>query len=273
MKTITDEASALSYLVEQVYRRCRIQLRDGKQSMIRWRLSKRMRANNLEGLTAYAEFLRTKASDEEWTQAIDALTTNFTSFLREEEHFQFLVRQALPSVLQRGQIQFNIWSAACSTGEEPYTIGFYLSEHYPLDRGWSWNLCASDISTKVLASASRAIYAEDRITTVPTDWRKKYFQVGTGEWAGHYRVRSALSDRVQFRQINLIESYHHAHSFEVVFCRNVLIYFDRETQLQLVRRMCGFIKPGGFLITGHSESLTGLDLPLRCVKPSVYQLT
>ena len=151
-------------------------------------------------------------------------------------------------------------------------MGFYLNENFPLADGWNWSITGSDISTKVLATAKNGIYAEDRINTIPAGWLPRYFQKGQGDWAGHFRVKSAISERVKFHQINLIENYNHSEPFEVVFCRNVMIYFDRQTQESLVQQLCKFIKPGGYLLIGHSESLTGLKLPLRCLKPSVYQL-
>ena len=273
MPEITNEASALDYIIQTIYEKCRIRLHDGKQSLIKARLGKRMRKTGYETLESYVEFLRTQASEEEWTMVVDALTTNFTNFLREEDHFQFLIKQALPALLAKGQKRFQIWSAACSTGEEPYTMGFYLNEAFPLAEQWNWNITASDISTKVLATAKQAIYAQERINSIPPDWLRKYFQRGQAEWEGHYRVKSGISERVHFKQINLIETYQHQEPFEVVFCRNVMIYFDRPTQEALVQRLCKFMKPGGYLLIGHSESLNGLKLPLRCLKPSIYQLT
>ncbi|MBI1839715.1 MAG: protein-glutamate O-methyltransferase CheR [Verrucomicrobia bacterium] len=273
MQEITNEASALEYIVHSIYEKSRIRLQDGKQSLIKARLGKRMRKTGYEKLSDYAEFLRTKAGDEEWTMVVDALTTNFTNFLREEDHFQFLVKHAIPSMLSPGQSRFQVWSAACSTGEEPYTIAFYLSEKFPLTEQWSWNITASDISTKVLAAARQAIYTQEKVETIPQDWRRRYLQMGQGEWEGHYRVKPAIAERVRFQQVNLIENYRHPEPFEVVFCRNVMIYFDRPTQEALVQRLCKFIKPGGYLLIGHSESLNGLKVPLRCLKPSIYQVS
>jgi chemotaxis protein methyltransferase CheR len=202
---------------------------------------------------------------------IDALTTNFTNFLREEDHFKFLVEQALPAILPKGAKKFRLWSAASSSGEEPYTIGIYLSEYYPTAQGWDWSIVASDISTKVLEKARLGIYPQERLEAIPRDWLHKYFQKGVGQWDGSCRVKPCITERVGFRQINLIEPYNHPHSFEIIFCRNVLIYFDRPTQEQLVRQLCNFLVPDGYLLIGHSESLNGLKLPLRCLRPSIYQ--
>ncbi len=273
MAAISDETSALEYIVTEIYNYCRIRLHDGKASLIKARLVKRMRATGYETITGYVDFLASKASPEEWTQVVDALTTNFTNFLREEDHFAFIVQGVLPELLSAGQKRFNIWSAASSTGEEPYTIGFYLNEHYPLSSGWDWRIVASDLSTKALATAKQAIYAQERINTVPPEWQRRYFQLGQGEWEGHYRIKPIITERVTFRKINLIDVYEHEAPYEIIFCRNVMIYFDRPTQEALVQRLCRFLRPGGYLLIGHSESLTGLKLPLRCIKPSIYQHT
>ncbi len=266
-----SEADACEYIIDLIYERCRIRLHNGKEALIKARLGKRMRHHGFADLAEYCEFLRTRADEDEFTWVVDALTTNFTNFLREEDHFKFMVETALPSIVARGQKSFNVWSAASSSGEEPYTIAMYLAEHFPLTQRWDWRITGSDISTKVLAKARLGVYAEERISKIPNDWLRKYFQRGTGEWEGQYRIQRSMAERVTFKQINLIESYNHAQPFEVIFCRNVMIYFDRSTQEQLVQQLCRFLVPGGYLLTGHSESLNGLNLPLRCLKPSIYQ--
>lgn len=267
----TAEADALQYLIELIYDHCRIRLQGGKETLIKARLGKRMRHLGFSELSEYCAFLQTRADDQEFTLVVDALTTNFTNFLREEDHFKFLVEDALPAIVPRAGKKLNVWSAASSSGEEPYTIAFYLAEHYPLTAGWDWRITASDISTKVLEKGRLAVYPEDRLRPLPGDWLRKYFQKGAGPWAGHYRVKRAITERVAFRQVNLIENYTHSQPFEVIFCRNVMIYFDRMTQEQLVNRLCRFLAPQGYLLIGHSESLNGLDVPLRCLRPSIYQ--
>lgn len=271
MKAGTRETEAYQYIIDLIYQRCRIQLHDGKEQLIKARLGKRMRHHGSASLTEYCDFLRTRAAEDEFTLVTDALTTNFTSFLREQDHFEFMVQQGLPAVLTKGLRRFNVWSAASSSGEEAYSIAMYLAEHFPLAQRWDWRITGSDISTKVLASARRGVYAEERISKIPQAWLRKYFQIGMGKWEGHYRVKSDLAERVTFLQVNLIESYAHSQPFELIFCRNVMIYFDRPTQEQLVNRLCQFLVPHGYLLIGHSESLTGLKVPLRCARPSIYQ--
>jgi chemotaxis protein methyltransferase CheR len=271
MNAATAEAKACQYIIEFIYERCRIRLHSGKEALIKARLGKRIRLHGCADLAEYCELLRTRRDEEEFTQVINALTTNFTNFLREESHFKFLVQEALPALLRPGEKRFQVWSAASSSGEEPYSIGFYLAEHYAPSAGWNWRITASDISTKVLEKARLGLYAEDRVDALPREWLRRYFQKGVGRWTGHYRVKADISERVDFRQINLIEDYSHAQPFEVIFCRNVMIYFDRQTQEQLVNQLCRFLAPKGYLLIGHSESLNGLKVPLRCLRPSIYQ--
>lgn len=271
MRPVADETEDIDFIIALIYERSRIRLHEGKQALIQARLGKRMRALGIITLRDYCELLRSPAGREEITAAVDSLTTNFTHFLREESHFQFLVKQALPALLAKGQKRFNIWSAACATGEEPYSLAMYLAEHYPLVEGWDWRILATDISTKALDMARQGIYSEDRLTTLPDEWRRRYFQMGHGEWQGHYRVKSQLSSRISFQQINLLGTYQHSEVFEVIFCRNVMIYFDRETQEQLINQLARFLPPKGYILTGHSESLNGLSVPLSCLKPSIYQ--
>jgi len=273
IKADAPDADACQYIARLVYDRCRIRLHDGKDALIKARLGKRMRKHGFSGLTEYCDFLRTKGDEEEMTGVIDALTTNFTNFLREPEHFQFLIEQALSSATAKARKKIRIWSAASSSGEEAYTIAFYLFEHFPPVAGWDWGITASDISTKVLEKARLGVYPVEHLNSVPREWLHKYFQKGVGQWDGFCRVKSFITDKVSFRQINLIEPYQFPEPFDVIFCRNVLIYFDRKTQEQLVNQLCRFLAPKGYLLIGHSESLNGLSVPVRCLRPSIYQGT
>lgn len=266
----TDQDSDFDFIIRLVYERCRIRLHDGKHQLIKARLGKRMRRLGLETLGEYCDYLRQSGDEEELTHLVDALTTNYTHFLREKDHFEFLVGTALPGLL-KGQKKFQIWSAACATGEEPFTIGFYLAEHFPLMSGWDWRIQATDVSTQALARAQQGIYAEERLTSLPPGWGPKFFQKGQRDWEGYYRVKPDLQERLHFQQVNLLGQYSFAEPFQVIFCRNVMIYFDRPTQEQLVQRLAQCLVPNGYLLIGHSESLNGLDLGLRCLRPSIYQ--
>jgi chemotaxis protein methyltransferase CheR len=265
------EAEACRYIIDLIYQRCGICLHEGKEVLIKARLGKRLRQLGFDSLPEYCDFLQAGDKEAELERVTDALTTNFTGFLREEVHFKFMVDEALPALLPRSPARFRIWSAASSSGEEPYSIAFYLSDRHPPGRGWDWRITASDISTKVLGKARQGVYAQEQVQRLPQVWLHKFFQKGVGPWEGHYRIKGSLADRVEFLQINLIESYHHAEPFQIIFCRNVLIYFDRPTQERLVNSLCRFLVPGGYLLIGHSESLNGLKVPLRCLRPSIYQ--
>jgi len=271
MKRISDETEACQFIITLIYERSGIHLHDGKSHLIKARLAKRMRHHGYETLPEYCEFLRNCSDEDEMTEVVDALTTNFTHFLREEDHFKFLTTQAIPGLLKPGQKQFNIWSAGCATGEEPYSMAMYLSEHFPVISGWDWHILASDISTRALGKAKQGVYSTEKLADMPKEWVRKYFQKGVNQWDGYCRLKSAILDRISFRQINLLGDYGLTNTFEVVFCRNVMIYFDRETQEKLVKHLAQHIVPKGYLLVGHSESLTGLNVPLKCLRPSVFQ--
>jgi chemotaxis protein methyltransferase CheR len=265
------ETAAFQYIIDLIYDRAGIRLNDGKHELIKARLGKRMRFHGFPDLAAYCEFLQREADEAELTKVVDSLTTNFTHFLREEDHLQFMVTQALPNALPKKPSRFKVWSAACASGEEPYSIAMYLAEHYRLADGWDWTILATDISTKALDVAGQGIYVEQKLEPVPAVWQRNYFQRGKNKWEGYYRIKPALAERVVFRQINLLKPYDFNDLFAVVFCRNVMIYFDRPTQEQLMNRLSQLVLPGGYLIVGHAESLTGLSVPLQRISPSIYR--
>ncbi|MGD1083923.1 MAG: protein-glutamate O-methyltransferase CheR [Verrucomicrobiota bacterium] len=271
MRTAAAEREACRYLGRLIQDRCGIQMQPGKEALIKARLGRRMRQYGLKSLSAYCDFLREQEDEEELAGVVDALTIHFTNFLREQEHFQFMVEEALPVPRERQEQRFHVWSAASSSGEEAYTIGMYLAEHSAAMSGCDWRVSASDVSAKMLEKARLGVYTEERVRTLPRQWVRKYFQRGVGNWEGHYRVKRLIADRITFRQINLMEDYSHTHAFDMIFLRNVLIYLDRSIQEQLVRRVCQFLAPQGHLLIGHSENLTGLNVPLRSLRPSIYQ--
>lgn len=194
-----DETKDFDFIIALVYERSRIQLHDGKHPLILSRLGKRMRHHGFDRFGDYCDYLRQSGDEEELTHVVDALTTNFTKFLREEDHFRFLVGEALPQVLSPGQRRFQVWSAACATGEEPYSLALYLAEHFPLAEGWDWQILATDISTKALATARQGIYAAERLAALRPDWLRRHFQRGERDWEGHFRVKTALAQRVHFQ--------------------------------------------------------------------------
>lgn len=271
MRASTSEAQAYEYIISLVYERCGVRLHDGKQPLIRARLGKHMRARGIESLGEYCDFLKLQADDEEFTHVIDMLTTNYTKFLREQDHFEFMVAQALPAVLGPKQRAFKVWSAGSATGEEPYSIAFYLADNFPVAAGWDWQVLGTDISTKALGQARAGIYPLERAHAVPKEWLRQYCQRGTGEYEGQFRIRPMIGERVHFQHLNLLGRYSFPQTFSLIFCRNVMIYFDRPTQAQLVTELSRHLVPGGYLLVGHSESLNGLNVPFKCERPSIYR--
>jgi chemotaxis protein methyltransferase CheR len=270
MQAAAESEQDFDFIIDLVYQRSRIRLHAGKKPLIRARLGKRLRARGLASISEYCDYLRSGRDEGEITALIDALTTNFTHFLREEKHFEYVVKDALPQLLKK-QKSFRVWCAACATGEEPYTLAMYFNESFPLAAGWDWRIEASDISTKALQTAGQGIYSLEKLNSVPREWLHRYFQKGEGKWHGHGRIKPQLRERIEFQQINLLGNYPFKHQFEVIFCRNVMIYFDRPTQEQLVNRLYQCLRPEGYLAVGHSESLAGLQLPLQTIRPSLYR--
>ena len=249
-----------------VYERAGIDLRDGKQTLVSARLGKQVRAS---GCRSYADFLSTVESDktgESLTALIDALTTNYTFFFREPDHFQFLRDTVLPNLASRERVE--IWCAAAATGEEPYTLAMVLLE--VLGRTPA-RVLSTDISTRALAQARRGVYPLDRFEGVPKALVHKYWLRGEGSSAGLYKAKPELARTVELAPLNLIEPFTHSGMFPVIFCRNVMIYFDKPTQQRVVDRMCKFLEPGGYLFLGHSESLSAARHLLEYAGPAVYR--
>ncbi len=249
------------------YRTCGIDLKNGKQELVQARLGKKIRQGHFESFKQYYDSVVADTTGGELIALLDALTTNFTSFLRESTHFEFLRKTILPGI--KGQIR--VWSAACSTGEEPYTIAISLLEELGLEGASRIHILASDISSNALASAERAAYEEDRFKDFPRDWPSKYLLRGSGRWEGWFRIKPRIRRLVEFRRLNLMDVFHPAQPFHVIFCRNVMIYFNKATQEQVVNRFASCLEPGGYLLIGHAESLTGLKHPYEYIKPAVYR--
>jgi chemotaxis protein methyltransferase CheR len=253
-----------------VYERAGIDLRDGKQTLVSARLGKQVRAS---GCRSFADFLTGVESDqtgESLTALIDALTTNYTFFFREPDHFQFLRETVLPSLASRQRMA--IWCAAAATGEEPYTLAMVLLETFGVTPGMARpSVLATDISTRALAAARRAVYPLERFEGVSKALLPKYWLRGEGPSAGLYKAKPELIRVVEFAPLNLIKPFTHSALFPVIFCRNVMIYFDKPTQQRVVDRMCLFLEPGGYLFLGHSESLSATQHSLEYAGPAVYR--
>jgi len=256
---------------ELAYQKFGLSLKAGKEGLVAARLGKRIRQGGFRSFADYHRHVLSDRSGEALVELIDSLTTNHTCFLRERAHFDFLGRVAAEEFHDFTGLR--VWSAACSTGEEPYSLAMYLSDagHKTACR-WTSNLrvLATDISTRVLARAQRAVYDAERFAALPEMWRKQYLLRGRNGCEGYYKVRPEIRRLVEFERLNLIEPLPQR-AFQVIFCRNVLMYFDKRTQQDTILRLAQCVEPGGYLFVGHSETLTGIDHSLRYVRPAVYQ--
>jgi len=262
------------FLCHLIYERSRIHLGPDKRTLVTSRLAKRLRQLQLPGYHEYCEMLRSPAGEEELRFLIDRISTNHTHFFREMKHFDFLREKVLPAWRARSKAKnevFRVWSAACSSGEEPYSLAIHLAEHLAPGSSNAWQIEASDISTRVLEIAERGVYDSDKLAGISQELLHRHFQKGVGNWQGHFRVKDDLRQRVGFHQLNLLEDdYPFDRPFELILCRNVMIYFDRPTQEALVGYLAERLVPGGHLMVGHSESLSGIKHSLRLVQPAIY---
>jgi chemotaxis protein methyltransferase CheR len=236
-----------------------IRVPDDKFDMFYCRLAKRIRLLKLPDFKAYCRYLR-QHHEEEFTEFINAITTNLTAFFRENHHFEYLRNQAIPDWKRRkfNQKRIRIWSAGCSTGEEPYSIAMTLAENGIYPGAWDVKILATDLDTQVLAKASSGIYTQDRLEGVSHERLRKWFQKHRSAQVNQVRIKPELKPLITFRQLNLITPWKLAGPFDVIFCRNVLIYFDNPTKSGIIHRFADLIPPEQHLIIGHSESLHNL---------------
>lgn len=260
-----------------IYDSVGIKMPPAKKTMLEGRLQKRLKALGMGSFEEYSDFVFSrKENDSELIHLINAITTNKTDFFREPAHFDFLVKNALPSILSgRREMQrepLRIWSAGCSSGEEPYTLAMVLSEFSEKKTDVRFSILASDISTKILETARVAIYPEDRTDTIPLSLKKKYLLRNKNPDLSVVRINPQLRSLVSFRRINFMDDdFGIAEKMDVIFCRNVVIYFDKQTQQILMRKFFRQLRPGGYLFIGHSETLNGLDVNFKPVASTVYR--
>ncbi len=256
-----------------------IKLPPAKKIMLEGRLRKRMRALGMDSLEQYCRYLfDSKESLDEYVHMIDAVTTNKTGFFREPEHFHYLSRIVLPELAHSRRLNVAkpllAWSAGCSTGEESYTLAMVLKEFTSRQTSWSFRILATDISTEVLEKARMGIYEHEKIAPVPIQLRKKYLLRSRDQSRSLVRMCPELRAHVRFERLNLMDwDYGIRDAMSIVFCRNVIIYFDRPTQARLLKQLTDHLLPGGYLFIGHSESLHGMKLPLVQKAPTIYQKT
>ncbi len=264
------------FLRQLVYDQSSIHLGEEKKEMICNRLNHRLTHLGLASVEEYCALLKSNEEPGEVTHLIDALATNFTTFFREIEHFKFLKETIIPDFLAASLLRspgpFRAWSAACSTGEEPYSMALVLASCFQTIDPASWQIFASDISTRVLEKAARGIYEASRVKLPNPAWLSRYFQEGRNDWAGHYRIKRAVRDQVTFAHMNLLQpGLHLSERYHLIFCRNVMIYFDHSTADFLAERMCHQLHDGGYLILGHAENLNRKPQHLVQIKPSIYR--
>jgi chemotaxis protein methyltransferase CheR len=276
--TLALRARDFNWFRALIYREAGIHLRDAKQTMLAARLARRVRHLRLRSLADYVTYLETSDPDgSERRELINCVTTNKTDFFREAHHFDLLRDQVFAAVRTRaaqgGPRRLRIWSAGCSTGEEPYSLAMTIRDHFGPLVGWDLKIIASDIDTQVLASAQRGIYPDEKMRAVPDAHKRRHFLRGRGGSAGHWRVRPELSELIEFRQINLIEeNWPLPGGLDAIFCRNVIIYFDRPTQQRLFARFAEQFEPEGCLFIGHSESLIGVSDRFTLIEKTVHRL-
>lgn len=275
METVLQDRLFYSFS-ELVYRQCGINLHDGKKALLQARLNKRLRATGISSYEDYFAYITSPGNGEELVHFLDSVSTNLTYFFRESQHFSFLTEVAVPALIEEKKKErsnrIRVWSAGCSTGEEPYSLAMCILASIDSLQKWDFRILATDISTRVLEIASRGSYSDEKIQKIPSHLRNHYFHKNVDE-AGRnqYQVADHLKRIITFRRLNLKERFPFKGPFDYVFCRNVMIYFDKQTQETLINNIAGYLSQGGYLFVGHSESLTGLKHPLTYVRPAIYR--
>jgi chemotaxis protein methyltransferase CheR len=274
VKMSTKEFRVLGEFIQQ---EAGIKMPPVKQTMLQARLQKRLRNLGLASFAEYREYLFSpEGRQHEMRNMLDAVTTNKTDFFREPTHFTYLTDVVLPGLAQARRAGYRrplmTWSAGCSSGEEPYTLAMVFSEFAERDEEFTFRLLATDVSTSVLESAQTAIYKEEKVEPVPPELKRKYLLRSRDRAKGLVRVVPELRRLVNFKHLNFIsDTYDIDNTMDIIFCRNVMIYFDRPTQERLIRSFCRYLVPRGYVFIGHSETLNGLDVPLIQEAPTIYR--
>ncbi|MFN2329045.1 MAG: protein-glutamate O-methyltransferase CheR [Chromatocurvus sp.] len=264
---LTD--SDFSFIKQFIAGQAGIELSEAKRNLVYSRLVRRLRVLKLPSFSAYCRYLDT-GDEEELEHCVNALTTNLTSFFREAHHFDFLKRELLPALMrEKRNKELRVWSAGCSTGEEPYSIAMVLAENIPED--WTLRVLATDLDSSVVATGEAGQYTLERITGISDARRKRWFLRGKGSNEGQVKVRQELRDMITFKRLNLQNSWPLKNQFDFIFCRNVVIYFNKDTQRVLFDRFAEQLTPGGHLFIGHSETLYKVSDRFKLLGSTVYQ--
>jgi len=259
-------------LKDLVYQHTGINLSESKKELVRRRFGPRLRALGLASFSDYCELV-SKGSKDELTHFVNAITTNLTSFFREPHHFDYLEQQLLPELLEKNRVRkkLRIWSAGCSTGEEPYSIAISLYKSIPQIASWDVKILATDIDTNILEHAKRGVYSVERLEGLPRERTQGWFYRGRGENEGRVKVSPSLQELIHFKRLNLIDTWPLKRPFDIIFCRNVMIYFDDKTQKQLVGRLCELQPVDSHLFLGHSESLYKVTNQYSLIGHTIYK--
>lgn len=263
--------SHFSFVRQTLFENTGITLSDIKRDMVYSRLIRRIRALNMHSFDEYLNLLK-KSPEKEMVEFTNALTTNLTSFFRENHHFEYLSSHIFPELSKRkGQRRLRIWSAGCSTGEEPYSLAITLKNNMRLFPGWDVKILATDLDSNVVNTAKAGIYAQERIDGLPKALVSRWFNKGKGDLEGKVKVKSELQDIITFKQLNLMNAWPMQGPFDIIFCRNVVIYFNKDTQRTLFGRYADYLDDNAYLIVGHSESLHGVTKRFRLLGKTIYQ--
>ena len=254
-----------------VYKEAGITLNDSKKALLQARLMRRMRALNISEFSEYYEYLMENYEDEK-VNFINSITTNKTEFFRESRHFDFMMEQALSEFVEMGRKEIKIWSAGCSTGEEPYTIAITLQEYFENKTKPVLKILATDIDTQVLDKAKEGIYRSDLIEDIPVEILKKYFYRGKAENDGLFKIKENIKNIITFSRLNLLDDpYPMKGQFDIIFCRNVIIYFNKETQEILFKKFSRYLADHGYLFIGHSENISSISDEFLLIGNTIYK--
>lgn len=272
--TASDQLSSRNFnrLAELIHGYSGIKMPANKRTMLEGRLRRRMRATRIGSLNDYCRYLfEEDGLQDEIVHLIDAVTTNKTEFFREPAHFAFLKAKALPALSAEGRRTIKAWSAACSSGAEPYSLAMVLEEHLKSQRGHDYSILCTDLCTEVLVQAKAGIYPEAMVAPVDMELRRRYL-LRARDGGPEVRIAPEIRAKLAFGRLNLMDSHYAVDGdMDLVFCRNILIYFDKPTQAKVLGRLCGHLRPGGYLFLGHSESIVGIDLPVTQIANTVFQ--
>lgn len=264
-------------LSDFIYKNFGINLGNHKRIMLESRLQKRLKSLGIGSFAQYCDYLFSNDGlHSELLSMIDVVTTNKTDFFRESTHFDFLTQNLLPEfakeIKDKGNRIFRFWSAGCATGEEPYTLAMVLNEFKENYPSFNYRIAATDISTTALQKARTAVYDYSRITPIPLPYKKKYLLKNKDKTKKLVRIVPELRAKIDFSRMNFLDSSHKlSDTMDVIFCRNVIIYFDRKTQEKVLNNLVSQLKSGGYFISGHSETLNGMDIPIKQIAPTIYR--